>query len=39
MDVEVDLTREKPEDEVALCLRDVLGVCYCNIMDGIQVVS
>ncbi len=38
-DVEVDLAREKPQDEVAFGLRDVLGVRHCNIMDGIQVVS
>lgn len=38
-DMEVDLTGEKPQDEVAFSLRDVLWICYCNIMDGIQVIS
>lgn len=38
-DMEVDLTGEKPQDEVALGLRDVLWICYCNIMDGIQIIS
>lgn len=38
-DVEVDLAGEKPQDEVAFGLRDVLWICYCNIMDGIQVIS
>lgn len=38
-DMEVDLTGEKPQDEVAFGLRDVFGICYCNIMDGIQVIS
>lgn len=38
-DVEVDLAGEKPQDEVAFSLRDVLWICYCNIMDGIQVIS
>lgn len=37
--MEVDLTGEKPQDEVAFGLRDVLWICYCNIMDGIQVIS
>ncbi len=37
--MEVDLTGEKAQDEVAFCLRDILRVCNCNIMDGIQVVS
>lgn len=39
VDMEVDLTREKPQDEVAFSLGDVFGVCHCNIMDGIQVVT
>lgn len=37
--MEVDLAGEMPQNEVALCLRDVLGVRHCDVMDGIQVVS
>lgn len=35
----MDLAGEKPQDEVAFSLGDVLGVRHCDVMDGIQVVS
>lgn len=37
--MEVDLPGELPQDQVALCLGDVLGVGHGDVMDGIQVVS
>lgn len=37
--VEVDLLGEVPEEEVLLCLRHVVRVRHCDVVDSIEVLS
>lgn len=39
VDVEVDLLGKVPEEEVPLCLRNVVRVCHRDVVDSIQVLT
>lgn len=39
VDVEVDLLRKVPKEEVPLCLGNVVRVRHRDVMDGIQVLT
>lgn len=39
VDVEVDLFGKVPVQEVPLCLRNVVGICHCDVMHSIKVLT